>query len=213
MLAAELHRQQGEAVRWTAALWPLADAIVARFGAWLPKADYPVRAGAHSNTAFALALVLEYADLVDDDALADLARAKGRLWYLADADCQTWEPSGDDFLSPALAEAECMRRVLGTTEFRSWFAKFLPRAGEGAPRPCSRRPPSAIGPTARSPTSTASTSAGPGVGVASLQGLRPTIWLEPGHWTPPIAISRPAFLTSPPTTWASIGWRALPFWR
>jgi len=109
MLSAELRRGGG---RWDAVLRPLADAFAGRLAAFLPKADYPVRAGVHSNTAFALALAHEYAEVAGDGALAALIVAKARAWYGADADCQAWEPSGDDFLSPALIEAELMRRVL-----------------------------------------------------------------------------------------------------
>jgi hypothetical protein len=101
---------------------------------FLPKADYPVRAGVHSNTAFALALAHDYAVAVAADELAELIALKARAWYGADADCRAWEPSGDDFLSPALMEAELMRRVLGARAFGAWFAAFLPGVGEGAPK-------------------------------------------------------------------------------
>jgi hypothetical protein len=36
------------------------------------------------------------------------------------------EPSGEDLLSPALAEADLMRRFLPAQEFTSWLARFLP---------------------------------------------------------------------------------------
>jgi hypothetical protein len=130
MLGAELRRHGG---RWDEALRPLTDAFAARLAAFLPKADYPVRAGVHSNTAFALALAHEYATVSADVDLAALIAAKARAWYAVDADCQAWEPSGDDFLSPALIEAELMRRVLEPGEFRAWLARFLPRAATGQP--------------------------------------------------------------------------------
>jgi hypothetical protein len=134
MLSAELNRHQDVAARaWAAALTPLAEAIVARFKAFLPKADYPVRAGVHSNTAFALALALEYAIEVGDDALRRLIEAKALHWYGGDTDCQAWEPSGDDFLSSALVEAELMRRLWPAPEVRDWFARFLPLAASGRP--------------------------------------------------------------------------------
>ena len=133
MLAAELQRADGPgARRWSAALAPLERAFVDRLRTFLPKADYPIRAGVHSNTAFALALAHEYA-LGRDDDLRLLIEAKARAWYGADADCQAWEPSGDDFLSPALIEAELMRRVLDPAAFLRWFALFLPRASAGEP--------------------------------------------------------------------------------
>jgi hypothetical protein len=130
MLAAELRHGGGA---WDDNLRPLSDAFATRLAAYLIKADYPVRAGVHSNTAFALALAHEYAKVARDGVLADLIVAKSRAWYGADADCQAWEPSGDDFLSPALIEAELMRRILPSAEFCIWFASFLPRASLGEP--------------------------------------------------------------------------------
>ncbi|HEY0780522.1 MAG TPA: DUF2891 domain-containing protein [Gemmatirosa sp.] len=133
-LAAELGRHATlDGRRWAAALAPLADAFAARLRAFLPRADYPVRAGTHFNTAFAVALALEYADAAGDDALGALLRDRARRWYAADRDCQAWEPGGDDFLSPALVEAECMRRALPPAEFAAWFARFLPRLDRGEP--------------------------------------------------------------------------------
>jgi len=128
-LAAELREGEG----WGDMLQPLTVVIADRFRAFLPKADYPVRAGVHSNTAFALALAGDFARVAGEADLADLIVAKAGAWYGADVDCQAWEPSGDDFLSSALVEAELMRRVLAPDAFRAWFAAFLPRAGDGLP--------------------------------------------------------------------------------
>lgn len=114
---------------WSAALHPLAQAFAARFAAFLPLATYPVRAGVHSNTAFAVRLALDYPDAALRGMLADAARR----WYAQDAECQAWEPGGDEFLSPALIEAECMRAALPCDEFRPWFARFLPRLAQGQP--------------------------------------------------------------------------------
>ncbi|HUX32579.1 MAG TPA: DUF2891 domain-containing protein [Gemmatimonadaceae bacterium] len=128
MLAGELARHDtDEGRRWSTALIPLAGAFVQRFREFLPKATYPVRVGTHFNTAFALSLTLEYATVVDDGTLADLLREKANAWYGDDADCQAWEPGGDDFLSSALMEAECMRRVMPAAGFGAWFDRFLPR--------------------------------------------------------------------------------------
>jgi hypothetical protein len=104
-----------------------------RFEAFLPKADYPVRAGVHSNTAFALLLALLYARTAENAAFAELIEAKAVSWYGQDEACQAWEPSGDDFLSPALIEAELMRRILTADAFGDWFVRFLPRAAEREP--------------------------------------------------------------------------------
>jgi len=133
MLAAELRFGDAPAWAWAEALRPLAELIGERLAAFLPRADYPVRAGVHSNTAFALILSREYALAAGDEALADLIAAKATAWYGDDAACQAWEPCGDDFLSPALIEAELMRRVLGARAFRSWFAAFLPELADGRP--------------------------------------------------------------------------------
>jgi hypothetical protein len=129
-LAAELAlhtTQEGRA--WSAALEPLARIFAARFMAFLPLATYPIRAGVHSSTAFAARLALDY----QDEALRALLTDTVRHWYAGDADCQAWEPGGDEFLSPALIEAECMRAALPDAEFRPWFAGFLPRLGQGLP--------------------------------------------------------------------------------
>jgi len=133
-LAAELAAADGPSGRrWNEALQPLAALVAARFVGFLPKADYPVRAGVHSNTAFALALAHDYARTAGNAAFAGLIEAKAAAWYGQDAGCQAWEPSGDDFLSPALIEAELMRRILPVPAFGDWFARFLPRAAEGEP--------------------------------------------------------------------------------
>jgi hypothetical protein len=128
MLAAELTRgADAEAPRWALALSPLTEAFVQRFLVHLPKATYPTRTGTHSNTAFALSLALQYARIAKHQQLAEAATGTARRWFLGDADCQAWEPSSEDFLSPCLMEAECMRRVLPQEEFAVWFDGFLPR--------------------------------------------------------------------------------------
>lgn len=128
-LAAELRLLGGP---WAETFRPFAEVISDRFRAYLPLADYPVRAGAHANSAFALALALDYAREADHE-LVGLIETRAQLWYEGDADCQAWEPSGDDFLSPALMEAELMRRILALDSFRTWFASFLPQAADGRP--------------------------------------------------------------------------------
>jgi hypothetical protein len=126
MLAAELHRGGERTLAWSTAIKPLADAFVGQFREFLPRATYPIRTGAHYNTAFALALAIEYADVLEDAAFAKLLREKALAWYADDKDAQTWEPSGDDFLSPTLIEAECMRSVVSPSDFAIWLERFLP---------------------------------------------------------------------------------------
>jgi hypothetical protein len=129
-LAVELDGLEGGG--WAAALEPLARAFAERLRDFLPRADYPVRAGTHGNTAFALALAADWA-AVRDPALLTMLREKALSWYGKDADCQAWEPGGEDFLSPALIEAECMRRLLPEAEFAPWLDRFLPRLALGEP--------------------------------------------------------------------------------
>ena len=133
MLAAELERHEtDEGRRWAGTLRPLAQVFAGRFKAFLPMADYPVRTGTHYNTAFALRLTLDYADSHDAE-LAALCRAAALRWHAEDRDCQAWEPSQDEFLSPALMEAVLMRRALPEAGFRVWFDAFLPRLNDGQP--------------------------------------------------------------------------------
>lgn len=134
MLAAELDRHRTDhASKWKQALAPLTSAFVDRFMAFLPKATYPTRAGTHFNSAFAIALALEYADVAGNEPLRKLLAEKAHAWYGEDSDCQAWEPGGDDFLSPALMEAECMRRVVDPVRFSHWLDRFLPRLAERQP--------------------------------------------------------------------------------
>ena len=119
--------------RWARALQPLADAFAARLEAHLPKADYPIRAGAHASTAFALRLAADYADATADGRLRAILRSKALAWYGADRDAQAWEPSGEDFLSPTLMEAACMARLLPPAGFEAWFDAFLPRLDINSP--------------------------------------------------------------------------------
>jgi hypothetical protein len=119
--------------RWEAALMPLTDAFVERYMKYLPKATYPIRVGTHQNSAFGLALALDYTRAAGNTELSDLIASKARAWYAGDANYHGWEPDGIDFLSPGLMEAECMRRVLPAAEFRAWFDAFLPRVAEKQP--------------------------------------------------------------------------------
>ena len=118
---------------WAPATAPVAEVVAGHLLAWLPRLAYPVRHGVHSNTAFALALAHEaFGRQGRDDVTAAITSA-AREWYAAGRDCpSSWEPSGSDFLSPALCEAELMRRTLPEQEYADWLAAFLPRlATEG----------------------------------------------------------------------------------
>ena len=119
---------------WADALAPLAKAIADRYPDWLRVATYPIRHGVHANTAFALAFAFDYATRCGAETLREVVAIKAREWYLADRDAPAaWEPSGADFLSPALTEAALMRRILDAEQFGAWLAAFLPDIERGQP--------------------------------------------------------------------------------
>ncbi|HTW79237.1 MAG TPA: DUF2891 domain-containing protein [Terracidiphilus sp.] len=135
-LAAELREWDDPQARELAAnLRPLEDAAVGRLSDWLPKLSNPVRIGEHDQTAFALGLVLDYARGSGNKPFADLIVSKARQFYLTDKNCPlAYEPSGEDFLSPCLGEADLMRRVLPSQEFAVWLGTFMPQipaSGDG----------------------------------------------------------------------------------
>src|SRR5207249_6677971 len=107
---------------------PLEDAAVKLLTAWLPKLSHPVRIGEHDQTAFALGLILDYARGKNDERLTKLAADSARKFFFGDTNCPlAYEPSGEDFLSPCLGEADVMRRVLSQGEFAKWLSEFLPQ--------------------------------------------------------------------------------------
>jgi hypothetical protein len=129
-----LHREAGRhEAGWAGALAPLAGAFAERFMAYLPRLTYPIRTGAHYNSAFASILALGWAES-NHEALAGLIRERSVFYYGRDAACPGWEPAGDDFLSSALTEALLMRRVLAPDDFSAWFGAFLPDLAAGEPR-------------------------------------------------------------------------------
>jgi hypothetical protein len=133
-LQAELLRHESvEGRRWAATLAPLAKEFVRRFEAYLPLATYPVRAGVHSNTAFALLLARDYAVAARNSGFAGLCADAALRWYRADRGCPVWEPSQDEFLSPALIEAALMGDVMPREDFTDWLAAFLPEVARGKP--------------------------------------------------------------------------------
>ncbi|CAB56667.1 MULTISPECIES: DUF2891 domain-containing protein [Streptomyces] len=131
-LAAECRALGGpEGQRWAGALEPAVDAVDALLADWLPKATYPVRHGNHPNSAFALGLALDSGELPAGTERA--VRERLLSWFADDHDAPAhWEPSGQDFLSPALTEADAMRRVLAPDRLARWLDRFLPGLGTGA---------------------------------------------------------------------------------
>jgi hypothetical protein len=128
-LCAELREwDDPQAREMLANLKPLEDAVLERLTTWLPKLSHPIRIGEHNQTAFALGLIIDYARGKNDERLAKLATDSARKFYLTDKNCAlAYEPSGEDFLSPCLGEADVMRRVLAQADFAKWLTQFLPQ--------------------------------------------------------------------------------------
>jgi hypothetical protein len=128
-LCSELREWDDDQAReMSANLRPLEDAAIERLKTWLPKLSHPVRIGEHDQTAFGLGLMLDYARSTKNDSFARLAEDSARKFFLADRDCPlNYEPSGEDFLSPCLGEADVMRRVLLQSEFAKWLNRFMPQ--------------------------------------------------------------------------------------
>jgi Protein of unknown function (DUF2891) len=127
-LVAELHESDEVALReWRQVLAPLEIEIVARIKAWLPNLAYPIRLGTHNQSAFAFGLMLDYARAVADTELEQAIVSKSLQFHKNDRNCPlAYEPSGEDFLSPCLMEADLMRRVFSERDFAVWLSEFLP---------------------------------------------------------------------------------------
>ena len=127
-LAAELHTWDDPIARELEDnLAPLTKLIAEKYITFLPKLNYPIRVGEHTNTAFGLSFAFDYARLVNDEALLNTIKKRAKDYYMSDVDCPlSWEPSGYDFLSPCFEEVDLMRRVLSPSEFKSWLSAFLP---------------------------------------------------------------------------------------
>ncbi len=114
-------------------LQPLTNLIVEKYLDFLPKLNYPIRVGEHTNTAFGLSFAWDYATVVRNHDLRELIEERAKGFYLKDANCpMSWEPGGYDFLSPCLEEAALMKRVLTTAEFKVWINLFLPQLRDKA---------------------------------------------------------------------------------
>ena len=127
-LADELHTWEDEgAQQWSENLAPLEAEAANRIRAWLPKLYYPIRTGEHSQTAFAFGLILDWAETVGAEEMETLVKGTSLRFYLEDEACPlSYEPSGQDFLSPCIAEADLMRRILPPRQFAAWLNEFLP---------------------------------------------------------------------------------------
>lgn len=131
-LVAELHESDDATMQqWRRTLAPLENQIVASVKDWLPKLVYAIRLGTHNQSAFAFGLMLDYARTVGDTELEQMLVDKSLAFHGADKNCPlAYEPSGEDFLSPCLMEADLMRRVYSAKEFSEWLAEFMPTIPE-----------------------------------------------------------------------------------
>jgi hypothetical protein len=131
-LSAELREwNDPQAKQWSIALQPLEAEAAARIKSWLPKLHYPIRIGEHDQTAFSFGLIWDWAGIAGDPQMRALLEGAAQRFYVKDRHCPlNYEPSGEDFLSPCLAEADFMRRVLRPQAFDVWLSAFLP----GIPR-------------------------------------------------------------------------------
>jgi hypothetical protein len=128
-----------DGVRWARAMAPLASVLTRGFLDWLAATPYPVRSGVHSNAAFGISRALPYARTLAAGGEPELAAAIASAalrWYYGDLGYPgQFEPSGADFLSPALAEAELMAALLPVEEFPGWLSRFLPGIVDSLPSP------------------------------------------------------------------------------
>jgi hypothetical protein len=127
-LAAELRSwDDPQAAEWAANLRPLEERLVGLTKGYLPRLEYPIRSGVHPDTAFALGQILDYSRVIQDRELESAITTYAKDKYLVDRDYPArYEPSGEDFFSPALCEADLVRRVLPPAEFADWLERFLP---------------------------------------------------------------------------------------
>ncbi|GAA6136962.1 DUF2891 domain-containing protein [Arenicella sp. 4NH20-0111] len=116
-----------QAKEWLSILEPLERDIAQSLKDWLPKLAYPIRLGTHNQSAFAFGLMLDWAREIKDKEMEDLIVSRSMAFHLKDVNCPlAYEPSGEDFLSPCLMEADLMRRILPSDEFSKWLTDFLP---------------------------------------------------------------------------------------
>lgn len=122
-----LNWNDADAKKWAAALQPLATTLSKLTADYLGKLVYPIRVGEHTNLAFGLSMMYDYAYHQKDSSLSKAINTAAMRFYFADKNCPfSWEPGGSDFLSPCLEEADLMRKVLAPQQFSVWLKKFMP---------------------------------------------------------------------------------------
>jgi hypothetical protein len=113
--------------RWLEAIQPLIEEAELRITGYVGALTRPVRTGTHGQSAFSLGLAHDWSRTAGNAGLGDLIAEKALALFGGDRDAPLeYEPSATDFLSPALAEADLMRRILPTAEFVEWLDRFLP---------------------------------------------------------------------------------------
>lgn len=127
-LTAELREwDDPRARRWLTTLEPLESVLVAQMETWLTKLAYPIRIGEHAQTAFAFGLFLDWARAAGRSDFSKLVNDRSKSFYLKDRACPlAYEPGGQDFLSPCLAEADLMRRMMSAEDYAAWLTAFMP---------------------------------------------------------------------------------------
>jgi hypothetical protein len=127
-LTAELREWDDPAASgWLEILLPLEKVIVTQIKSWLPNLAYPIRLGTHNQSMFAFGLILDWARVSGDAEMAEMVRERSLAFHLGDRNCpMAYEPSGEDFLSPCLMEADLMRRILPQIAFAEWLSGFMP---------------------------------------------------------------------------------------
>lgn len=126
-LAEEMYTWDHDAGReWYENLKPLTILIISKYKEFLPKLNYPIRVGEHTNTAFGISFAHDYAVTLEDAELLHLIETRATDYYQSDSDCPlSWEPGGFDFLSPCIEEAEIMAKVLPDDKYAQWYASFI----------------------------------------------------------------------------------------
>lgn len=134
-LQEELYKSNdAEMKKWYTNLQPLVEVMVQKFIDFLPRQTYAIRSGVHPNTAFGISLALDYAISTGNKELEKLLKERSIYYYGSDQNCPgAWEPSGADFISPCLMEAELMSKVLDKLSYQKWLADFFPELNIGNP--------------------------------------------------------------------------------
>ena len=128
-LAEELYTwEDAQAKKWYNNLMPLTEKVAYKYETFLPILKYPIRSGVHPNTAFGLSFAWDYANTTGAEEFQGMIENRAKKYFIFDHDCPAdWEPSGQDFLSSCLEEANLMQRILTKREFKQWFKYFMPK--------------------------------------------------------------------------------------